>query len=72
METATWPPMDGDVEAEELDERLVVAVAEEVGKVGRVVLAGINCRQLALAVHVTEDAAGNVRKLGDAAGIRQL
>jgi hypothetical protein len=59
--------VDSDVEAEELNERLVVAVAEERGEVGRVVLAGVDSRDLALAVNVTEDAAGNVRELGNAA-----
>ena len=57
--------VDGDVEAHELDKLLVVAVAEQGGQVGRVVLVLVNLRELAVAVDVAEDAAGNVGELGD-------
>lgn len=57
--------MNCDVEPEEFDERWVLSVAKEGGQIPGVILAGVDSRDLALAVNVTEDAAGDVWKLGN-------
>ena len=61
-----YEPVDSDVQPEELNELCLVAKAEEVGQVPRVVLGRIDGRKLAATVDVAVDTAGNVRELGDA------
>lgn len=58
-------PVNCDIEPKEFDERWVLSVAKEGGQIPGVILAGVDSRDLALAVNVTEDAAGDVRKLGN-------
>ena len=60
-------PVDGDVETEELNEGLVLAETKEGGEVPRVVLVGVDGRELTLAVDVLVDATSNVGKLGNPA-----
>ena len=57
--------VDGNVQSHQLDELLVVAKAEQGSEVGRVVLVGVNGRELAVAVDVSEDSSGNVGELGN-------
>lgn len=59
--------MNGDVEPEELDEGRILSVAEECSQIPGVILAGVDSRDLALAVDVAEDAASNIRELGNPA-----
>jgi hypothetical protein len=63
--------VDGDIEAEQLDEGFVLAEAEKVGKVPGVVLGWVDGWNFALTVDVTEDSSGNSGKFGDAGLLRQ-
>lgn len=55
--------MDDDVQAEQLDEGLVVAEAKDMCEVPGVVLRGINGCRFAFAVDILVDTAGDVREL---------
>jgi CTP-dependent riboflavin kinase len=57
--------VDGDIEPHELNKFLVVSKAKKGCQVGRVVLVKIQSRQLVTTIHISEDASGNVRELGD-------
>lgn len=57
--------VDGDVQSHELDKVSVVTETEQGSQVGRVVLAGVNGRELAVTEDVSEDSASNVGELGN-------
>lgn len=57
--------VDGDVQPHELDKVSVVTETEQGSQVGRVVLAGVNGRELAVTEDVSEDSASNVGELGN-------
>ena len=57
--------VNGNVQPHQLDKLLIVAETEQSRQVGRVVLVLVDRRELAVAVHVTEDATGNVGELGN-------
>ena len=62
--------VDGDVQTHELDKVGLVGEAEEVGKVVRVVLVGLDRGKLATTVHVAVNAARNGRELSDAKNVQ--
>lgn len=57
--------VDSDVQSHELDKVGVFTETEQGSQVGRVVLAGVNGRELAVTEDVSEDSASNVRELGN-------
>ena len=59
--------MDSDIQSEQFNEVGILAEAQEVGKVPRVVLVSLNGREFAAAVNIAVDATSNVRQLSNAA-----
>jgi hypothetical protein len=57
--------VDGEVKTHQFDKVLVVFVTQELGEVVRVILIGIDGRELTILVEVTVDTGGNLRELGD-------
>ena len=57
--------VDGDVESHQVDELLIVTVTEQSGKVGRVILVGVNGWEFTVSVDVSEDSSGNVGEFGN-------
>jgi hypothetical protein len=64
--------VDYDVQPQELNKRLVVAKAEKVGKIVRIILGRIDSREFAFAIDIAVDATGDVGKLGNAGIIVSL
>lgn len=55
--------MNGDVQAEQLDERGVIAEAKKCGQVPRVVLVSVDSREFATTVHIAVNATSNIGQL---------
>lgn len=59
-------PVDSDVEAEELNKGMIITETKESREIVRVILGGVDGRELALTEDVTIDTASDVGKLGNA------
>lgn len=65
MEINRHEPVDGDVKTEEFDKVALFSKAKDVGQIPRIILGGVDGRDLALTVDVAVDTTGNVGELGN-------
>jgi len=58
-------PVDGDIQAHEFNEGLIIAKAKQRGEIVGVIFGGVNCRELSLSKNVAVDSPCDIGEFGD-------